>query len=547
MAVVAALGAVFAPAASAQDGWQRHAEENLDFGVVYRAESAAGPLAAHTVTIDPKANIRFASVISGARIHGGREPVSAMCQRAGAITCVNSQFPISPGHPEPFGGVVRDGVISRTPTIYQDQISVVNGKLTHEVWDWSARLVAAGPTDGAVGAARQVEIAGINVPTVDDGIVLYTPEFAGSTLAPEGTYEVLLHAPNELRTGPDVRQPAEFMRAQATGNAPIPHHGVVLSARGKGADALWSLVEGDRPAALQLVTDTPAGLQQSFAGHPLLLVDGVEQPMDRTDHKVTARHPRTLLGWNDSGAVWLVVVDGRQSHSRGMTLDEAREHMRSLGATEAVNLDGGGSSTMVTRCGGDWCARNRPSDGQERHVTMALAVVATAPPAATAAAPAPAAPPPTAPPTTLPPTTVPATTVPPTTAPPTTLAPAVAVPAVTPSSVVVESIDAPPTTVREPVRREPVRRGNAVGASDEVAVAAPLEPLPADGAATALRNVLALIAAAAVTLEVLALRRLGALPAVSVPAGLPSTLGTVRETFHWARRLRRSRRGTGAG
>ncbi|NND83935.1 MAG: hypothetical protein HKN46_02180, partial [Acidimicrobiia bacterium] len=50
VALLATLGAVFAPAAQALDGWHRHAEENLAFGVVYRAESAAGPLAAHTVT-----------------------------------------------------------------------------------------------------------------------------------------------------------------------------------------------------------------------------------------------------------------------------------------------------------------------------------------------------------------------------------------------------------------------------------------------------------------------------------------------------------------
>jgi hypothetical protein len=87
-----------------------------------------------------------------------------------------------------------------------------------------------------------------------------------------------------------------------------------------------------------------------------------------------ARNPRTAVGF-DAGArrLWLVVVDGRRpGYSAGMTLPELVELLKSLGATDAINLDGGGSSVMVV--GGR--ARNRPSDATgERAVANALALV----------------------------------------------------------------------------------------------------------------------------------------------------------------------------
>jgi exopolysaccharide biosynthesis protein len=82
---------------------------------------------------------------------------------------------------------------------------------------------------------------------------------------------------------------------------------------------------------------------------------------------VAARQPRTLAGVRDDGTLLLVTVDGRRpGWSAGMTLPEAARLMRSLGARDALNLDGGGSSAMTVR--GE--VVNRPSDrGGERAVS----------------------------------------------------------------------------------------------------------------------------------------------------------------------------------
>ena len=85
------------------------------------------------------------------------------------------------------------------------------------------------------------------------------------------------------------------------------------------------------------------------------------------------RHPRTAAGLSRDGATLiLLVVDGRSARSVGMTLVELAATMRRLGAWEALNFDGGGSSTMVV----DGIVVNTPSDATgERAVGNALLVV----------------------------------------------------------------------------------------------------------------------------------------------------------------------------
>lgn len=88
---------------------------------------------------------------------------------------------------------------------------------------------------------------------------------------------------------------------------------------------------------------------------------------------LTTRHPRTAIAWNaDQSKVWLLVVDGRQEHSVGMGLHELSDFFLRLGATDALNLDGGGSSALIM----DHEVRNSPSDATgERRVTNALLLI----------------------------------------------------------------------------------------------------------------------------------------------------------------------------
>ncbi len=118
-------------------------------------------------------------------------------------------------------------------------------------------------------------------------------------------------------------------------------------------------------------------LKAALGGTPLLIKNGKILP--QSDRKFsTIRHPRTALGTINKRTVLLVVVDGRQpQYGNGMPLKELAILMKTLGAKNAINLDGGGSTTLVSQSqrSKDWKIRNRPSGGQQRQIANAWVIV----------------------------------------------------------------------------------------------------------------------------------------------------------------------------
>lgn len=108
---------------------------------------------------------------------------------------------------------------------------------------------------------------------------------------------------------------------------------------------------------------------------PVLLVGGEREPIVVNDFN-TRRNPRTAVGRRPDGAVLLVVADGRNQQAAGLSMLELQEVMAALGCADAINLDGGGSTTMVVR--GE--VVNHPSDNRrfdaagERPVANAVVV-----------------------------------------------------------------------------------------------------------------------------------------------------------------------------
>jgi exopolysaccharide biosynthesis protein len=119
-----------------------------------------------------------------------------------------------------------------------------------------------------------------------------------------------------------------------------------------------------------------ARAEDAISGAGLLMLDGRELT-DWTDERIaagfdTTRHPRTMIGSDAEGAIWLVTVDGRNpSVSLGMSFTELQRLARRLGLHSVLNLDGGGSTTMWV----DGRIVNRPSDpGGPRKVSDAVLV-----------------------------------------------------------------------------------------------------------------------------------------------------------------------------
>lgn len=113
---------------------------------------------------------------------------------------------------------------------------------------------------------------------------------------------------------------------------------------------------------------------------PMLIRDGILLPM-RTDKTfVMQRHNRTAIGLKPDGTVVMVVVDGRTKQSQGMSLQDFSRLLRYLGCCQALNLDGGGSTTMYVKGYKNGGLVNHPSDngrydfGGERGVSNCIIV-----------------------------------------------------------------------------------------------------------------------------------------------------------------------------
>ena len=111
------------------------------------------------------------------------------------------------------------------------------------------------------------------------------------------------------------------------------------------------------------------GVTDAMGGSTVLMQDG-HIVLGTCTGAICSRNPRTAIGLTADGRIALVVVDGRQSGSVGMSLGELANFFQRLGVDSAMNLDGGGSSSMVVR----GRVVNHPSDGFERSVTNALLV-----------------------------------------------------------------------------------------------------------------------------------------------------------------------------
>lgn len=170
-----------------------------------------------------------------------------------------------------------------------------------------------------------------------------------------------------------------------SGNSAIPADGFVISVQNKDLATKLSNIQSDTPIQIDLGIDAKwMDAEFILAAGPLLVKDGkVNISMPASSSFVTSRSDRTAVAVDATGTrVFLVTVDGRQKgYSNGTSLTDLASFLISKGASAAINLDGGGSTTMAVRQVGGYepLLVNRPSDGAERRVSAILQVINSAP------------------------------------------------------------------------------------------------------------------------------------------------------------------------
>src|SRR5664280_2175606 len=311
----------------------------------------AGPFAISVTTVDPAGSARLAAGLAQDQMPG-TEVTSSIASRYGAIAATNGGYFTTSGGP--VHAYAQAGHIIAAPGLVEN--NMVDQR------DGSLRI--GGPnftmTVSAPVGARGVVKVNAGAPAASE-IAAYTPEGGTLSTPPAGGHcEVRVH-PSAPVVAPDGSTTSVGnVDAVSCATALATSGGTVLAtpAAGTLAPYLATLTLGTQ-IRLSWSLGWP-GVFNAVGGNAHLVVSGaVNGPdVDGTD-PFFARNPRPGVGQARDGRLLLVTVDGRQSgYSDGMTLREFANLFTALGADSALNLDGGGSTTMTHGS----TVINRPSD-----------------------------------------------------------------------------------------------------------------------------------------------------------------------------------------
>lgn len=339
-----------------------------------------GPWRVHVLEIDPTLAAGTLKSTHGydlARV----EKVTAMAPAVGALAAVNASFftfsadKRYPGNPVGLG--IYDGELLSEPTASGAELSALfdarDGSIDMGRFTWRGQML-----NRTTGLALPLQHLN-HPPVVPAGCrklrkptrcsrsgdtTHLSPRFSRTTPAGKGV-EVVLNA-----KGCVVR------RTMHRGTTIKPWQ-TSLQATGRETRQLWRVTQlgcFDRHVELVKTNGDPVELGPWLSGvngRWRLTGRGVNVVPNRPRDPFFARHPRTFVGRSSTGKVVLVTIDGRRPSSVGTTLRETADVALALDVRDAINLDGGGSTTMVAA--GEMVST--PSGSDERAVGDALVFV----------------------------------------------------------------------------------------------------------------------------------------------------------------------------
>ncbi|MGB3444433.1 MAG: phosphodiester glycosidase family protein [Actinophytocola sp.] len=297
------------------------------------------------------------------------EPLSTTANRAGAVAAVNGDFFDISNSNAPLGVGIQDGQLVQSPDAdptWRQSSAVFTEDGVGDIGEVFFQGTVTTP-DGAI------PLDGVNKPNLNtDGIEAFTPLW-GTYCRCRATQGATAVAEVEVKDNTVVAV------RDAAGEGAIPADSMILVGRDASAATLNALEPGDRVTVdYRARTADDQKIHAAINGRQLLVVDGVAQKAAPGNNTPAA--PRTALGFSQDGRrMFLLSADGRQpAFADGLGLDELANMMVEVGAWSAVNLDGGGSTTIVAREPGATTAQleNRPSDGAEREVPNGLGLFA---------------------------------------------------------------------------------------------------------------------------------------------------------------------------
>jgi len=329
-----------------------------------------GPNRIRVLTVNPATPLTIDVALSNDAVPW-RETTSSMTRRRGAIAAVNGTYGLPWGRP--IGLFAEDGHLKTSPLMGNQAFSMSYDEeaafFGHTNLQMRARVLHTN---------ARWRIDDWNEPgrPGPSEIAALTPAATGYLKPPQRACSARLypaHKPMWTENGKGIATDYVVDAVRCSENRLWPRGGTVVSARRYGpvSSHIKALVR-KHIIRLRWSVDWP-GVLDMIAGSPTLLKDSTITATDDCPSYFCDRNPRTGVGMTPDGRLLLVTVDGRRpGYSVGMTPVQFAKLFRHLGATRALNLDGGGSTTMVV----EGKIVNRPSDpGGERAVSSAVLVL----------------------------------------------------------------------------------------------------------------------------------------------------------------------------
>lgn len=303
----------------------------------------------------------------------GTETTSSIASRNNAIAAINAGFfrlDTSEFAGDPAGILMIDGQLLSEPEKDRVQLITSNGRDRTAVFFAKTTISLSARVGPEI-----IELTGINRARAESDVVLYTPEFGPTTMTDKNGVEMVVS-----------KGRAAFVSV-GLGNSAIPPEGFVISGSGRFRSTVLDAARTGAPVTFIRKWD---GLPRELTrdrntlditnGVPQLIssgkIDITWEQEKATRSFVETRHPRTAVAKLRDGRLLMLTADGRTDRSAGLDLFDLADYLLELGAVDAMNLDGGGSTTMWL----DGRVVNSPSDKDgERKVSDVLVVTLRGP------------------------------------------------------------------------------------------------------------------------------------------------------------------------
>lgn len=302
--------------------------------------------------------------------------VKTMAESSGAVAAINGDFFDKFSNPNrsvnggyPIGFNMKSGNIVSTPYYEEGKFASLSmNNLKNVLYSYVTQTITLTAPNGS-----QVKIGDINkISNHYKYPIIYNKFWNNYSIGSSEKFPDMIEmvvnngAVTEIRSG---LPPVE-----------IPDNGYVVCARLEGAKSIIDTFQVGDSIQLNIQTTPDLGSQDfAIGGGAILVKDGHTVPLT---HNISGLHPRSAIGTSgDNKYLYMVTVDGRQTLSRGVTLEELANIMIEIGASNAINFDGGGSTTLVERlpASTNIGVVNSPSDSGLRKVINSLGVFTTAP------------------------------------------------------------------------------------------------------------------------------------------------------------------------